>query len=724
MDESSGFHSELHLSPKPVIALLPLFGVAVPAIKGIWLDPWEMLNAELFYLLTCALALVSWLLVRWRPLVGKWFAILAWSAAIHLASLWLGVPGSLSWAAIPVALATPVIGFSATLFAAGAETVILAALAKFIGVGTDAAVVAIITTWMMVGVVFALYRPAHRVASWSWEFFQRAQTLMDEARERRAELNRLVSDLAHTNRQLALAGERMAALRQIAENAHRAKSEFVANVSHEFRTPLNMILGLVDLMMNTPQMYDVVLSPKMEENLRIVYRNCEHLSSMVNDVLDLTRVESGRLRLNREQVSIGEIIASAAAAVQPLIEKKGLTLQTTAAEDLPEVYCDRTRIRQVIINLLNNAARFTEQGGITVRAVREDQDVVVSVTDTGPGIAPEDMERVFEPFYQGMDGQRYGKGGSGLGLSISRQFVKLHGGRMWLESTPGEGAAFFFTLPLLPPLEYVPSPWSRIQEEWQWREGVMVAQRAMPVEELVKPRVVVCDETGDLFLELARCAEGIELVNTHTLSQTVRELQRCPAHAVIVNSADLNALWMAMDEVKREAAHTPIIGCSVPRRVEDVASDGAWGRLTKPVLRADLEGIIRSAGKPVRRVLVVDDDADFRRLIGDMLQAVDSSIETVTVMCGREALEEIHRSPPDLVLLDIVLPDMDGRQVLASLRREERWKELPVFLISAQDPANWSPASEFLIASIENGLSLTQLLRCSLRLSALLLETA
>jgi signal transduction histidine kinase len=198
-----------------------------------------------------------------------------------------------------------------------------------------------------------------------------------------------------------LANERTANLRAIAEEAQRTKTAFVANVSHEFRTPLNMILGLVELMVENPEIYAVSLSSSMRDDLNVVYRNCEHLANLINDVLDLTRMEAGYLTLHRERVDLQEIIEDSVTAIRPLMEKKRLALDVLVPDELPRVYCDRTRMQQVLLNLLSNAARYTDVGRITVQVVQQDQHVVISVADTGPGICSEDVGRIFEPFFQG-----------------------------------------------------------------------------------------------------------------------------------------------------------------------------------------------------------------------------------------------------------------------------------------------------------------------------------
>ncbi|MBN1811657.1 MAG: hybrid sensor histidine kinase/response regulator, partial [Anaerolineae bacterium] len=497
---------------------------------------------------------------------------------------------------------------------------------------------------------------------------------------------------------------------------------FVAKVSHEFRTPLNMIIGLVSLMVETPEMYDVVLPPEMSSDLEVVHRNCVHLANMVNDVLSLTQMEAGRLVLHKERVDLRQLVDSAVTAVRPLVEKKGLSLQVEVPDDLLQVYCDATRIQQVILNLVSNAARFTVEGGITVRVEHEDQRVVVSVTDTGPGISAEDVEMIFEPFCQGSGDIWREKGGTGLGLSISKQFVQLHGGRMWLKSEIGVGSSFLFELPASLPVGHIARPGHQIRADWMWRERAFLrTDQAGVADQLAKPRLVVCDETGALYSQCAGYADLAEFIEAHDLARAVEALQQCPAHALVLNAAAPETLWSQIERVRAQLPDTPIVGCSVRRSIAHALEAGAAGYLTKPVTWIQLKEAIQNLGKPVRRVLVVDDDPDVLRLFTRMLHVCDGAISVATASSGEQALEMARGDPPDLVLLDVVMSRMDGWQVLERLRGEDSTAGILVLFISAQDLVERPPESQLLVTALGEGLSISQLLQCSVMLPELLL---
>jgi signal transduction histidine kinase/CheY-like chemotaxis protein len=726
MDDSlSNVETELRISPKLVLAALLALGCLLFLGAELLSSSWHTVSRIIsLFLLLSSLSFTGWLLASWKPLMGRWFTVLALVTAVHLTGFWLDIPGSLAWAVIPTALAVPLVGFPAAAIVAVGESGLVVVLARYpaagaAGFNSSSVSVVLVAIWAVSGAMVALYHPVRRRSAWSDEYFKRAQQFLEEAQDRRAELEQALDDLAHANRQLMLMNERITTLRLIAEEAQKAKTRFVARVSHEFRTPLNMIIGLVDLMVESPEMYDVTLSPRMREDLKTVHRNCEHLADMVNDVLDLTRIEADRMVLHKERVDIQSVIDSATEVVRPLLEGKQLALHISIPEDLPEVYCDRTRIEQVILNLMSNAARYTEEGGIMVAVARRDQHVLVSVTDTGPGIPPEDVERIFEPFCQGTSDLWRDKGGSGLGLSISKQFVELHGGRMRVESELGNGTTFTFDLPISAPIAPVSRPGHQIREEWIWHERQ--SKPSFP-ESHYNFRLVTCDEMGDLPVWLKRYAAEVEIVDTRDLDQAIKTLQQTPAHAVLLNVATPDSAWPLVQKVTQQVSGTPIIGCSVPHSFERARALGALGYLIKPVTRANLKQALKAVGHPVRRVLVVDDDPGALQLFSSILHVCDSTLEVVTAASGQEALDQLRCTPPDLVLLDVVMPDMDGWQVLEAMTRDGEMPKVPTFFVSAQDPSDQPPTSSFLLATMDKGLSLSKLLRCSLEISKLLLQ--
>jgi signal transduction histidine kinase/CheY-like chemotaxis protein len=718
---SSQFGFDLRASPRSLIPVLIAIALAITLANDVPNSPSDWREWGRPVGLLYGSSLVIWILDRWKPVSSRWFTSIALTAVAHVGILTAGAQDYLSLIAIPIALSAPLIGLPVAAVFGALETALLILVPGAIATGADPAAVtaAIAAIWGALGVLYAVYRPRQQVDDWLWTYFDRAQNVLEGERDERAALKQTLDDLAHANRQLALSNERIAGLRIMAEEAQKAKSTFVAKVSHEFRTPLNMIIGLVGLMVETPELYGQELPSPVVEDLHIIHRNCRHLSEMINDVLALSQAEAGRLALRREWVDLAEVVNTACDVVRPLLEKKSLDLAVEMPGDLPRIYCDRTRTRQVILNLISNAARFTEAGRITVQALARSQHVEVQVSDTGPGIAPRDAEQIFEPFCQGSGGLWRDKRGTGLGLSISKEFVKLHGGRIWLDSQLGVGSTFSFELPVSQPLELSVKPTRWIREDWVWRDR---GSRTRFPDAHYRPRIIVCDASGDLAAAFARSSDQVEWESTQDLHQAAHALEQSPAHALVINTPSPGDLWPAVERAKQYAQDTPIIGCSVPPRLRPALEAHAADYLVKPVTRADLLASIRRVDGPVRQMLIVDDDRDVLQLWTRMLRLQDPTLEIVTATDGREALAQMRGNPPDLVLLDIVLPDMDGWQVLAIKAQDQAISGIPVILVSAQDPTDRPLASEGLLVAMGDGLTLNRILDLSLKVSAVMLR--
>jgi signal transduction histidine kinase/CheY-like chemotaxis protein len=714
--------SGLRLSPRWVIAALLVVGVIVLFIADGLRDAQLRIRVEIVGVLLCVLCISAWLLDCWWAGSSRWPVIGTLVALIILADQWLGVPGMLALLAIPVGLAAGQVGLLASFVTATAETALLVAVAQMSGTDRAELIVPLVSVWSSLAIMIATYRPLYQLNHWMWEYLRWAQSLLDESLDRKTELAHASETLRHANRQLALANERLATLRIVAEEAKKSKASFVARVSHEFRTPLNMIIGLVGLMVESTDIYAEDLPPDLWTDLNIVYRNCQHLSSMINDVLDLSQAEAGRLVLHRESVDLAGIVDSAIAVVRPMTDKKHLDLQVAMQDGLPRVHCDPVRIRQVLLNLVSNAARFTMKGKISVHVAHQDHHVIVGVSDTGPGISQEEIEKVFEPFFRGARQDRPSSDGSGLGLSISKQFVHLHGGRMWLESQPQVGTSCYFTLPISPPVEHAVRPVRWIKEDWVWKEQAFKAGRLPSTEQLLKPRILVCDETDELASELVRYTDEIEFIDVQEAAQVAPMLAQCPAHAVVLNTTSPDDLLSQVGAIGRDKPGTPVFGCAVSWPVFHAKDLGAAGHLIKPVTRADLLKAIAGIGRPVSRVLLVDDQPEVLQLWTRMLRACGQELEVITASDGRQAMEQLTKDPPDLVLLDIVMPGLDGWQVLERMAENKATRDIPVIVVSAQDPSSQPVRSPILVTTMGEGLPITQLLRCCLGLSSLLLR--
>ncbi len=482
-----------------------------------------------------------------------------------------------------------------------------------------------------------------------------------------------------------------------------------------------MIIGLTDLLIETPDIYGDRLPTPLLQDLRIVHNNCDHLASMVNDVLDLSQTEAGRLTLHREWVSLTNEISGAVQVVSPLIEKKSLRIEVDLPDSMPDVHCDRTRIRQVILNLVSNAARYTERGTIAVKAEVQSSYVVVCVSDTGPGIAREDMAHLFEPFFQAESSGQQSQRGTGLGLAISKQFIELHDGKLWVESQVGIGSRFCFRLPVAPLSAPLAGAGRWISEDWHWYE------RANRVPLPVLPnrrRIVVYDPTAELHAALQNLAgDEIEFVPAEDIEEITAALRQCPAHAVLVQ-ADEDEVLARIDELKQVASDTLTVICCAPWSAEQALRRGAAEYLIKPVTRADLRSVLAAVEGPLRRILVVDDDAEIRHLWERMLRTLLPEVEVVQGRDGQEALDLMAALQPDLVLLDVVLPRLTGWEVLAYAQQTDVMAKIPIVMISSQDPIGALTTQTMLVAATSMGFSLEQTLSSALALSDVVLHPA
>jgi signal transduction histidine kinase/DNA-binding response OmpR family regulator len=715
------FEAELHVAPPLILAMMALVSWVLAFVFGLRIDALVVTLGLVGYLLLTAFVVMN---TEHFPLIARGYAILSAILVVVILSTHPDLPGALMLFAIPVWLAYALMGLPAVAVTALIETGLAVGLGRRGGGGLlPTTWVALSGVWISTAVAAALAARVYGLYGWLEASFQRTQQLLDENLESKVRMAQTVEDLAHANRQLSLAHERMAAFRELAERAQQSKADFVAKVSHEFRTPLNMIIGLVDLLVETPDIYGRMLPQGLLKDLEIVHRNSEHLASMVNDILDLSQAESGYMTLHKENVDLGDMIAKAKTVVQPLLHNKGLSMHLEVPEDLEPVTCDPVRIRQVVLNLISNAARFTDAGGIVVRVIPKAASVQVDVEDSGPGIAPQDRDRIFEPFKQAEMMPTGPKGGTGLGLNLSKQFVELHGGRIWVESVLGEGSTFSFELPRQGPSTPVVTAGRWIQSEWEWlARSVPETPDEVYHSEGALPRVILCDPTDSLTLMTRHHADQAEIVQVSDLDRALEMLAGYPAHALIVNASTPDAMRSRVLEARKRVRDTPIVGCCVPEQNAEALSAGAWDYLVKPIRQGDLDRALRSLDRPVRDLLVVDDDPDLLDLIQRKFAMLNPEIHVTTASGGREGLVLLSEGSFDVVLLDIVMPEIDGWEFLRRKRDLPSRRDVPVILVTAQDPTDRPAVSESLTLAFQDGIGIGHILMTSLAFSSILLS--
>jgi len=690
--------------------ILPFFAVCGYLVLVSFGLFWHAAYADLSATILIVLPVIVWHLRKRNYVASVWLLVLA---AIGI-DLFISVAGPfdavICLLVLPVGIATVYIGVTAGLLTAtGASVSVLLLQHTVVGHDPLLTTVALTAIWGVVGLIWLTNRPLQTAMEWYSVSYDHGRQLLVETRDIQQQLGETLEDLANANIQLTRLNSLSQALRRAAEEARTTKERFVANVSHELRTPLNMIIGFSEMMVQTPDIYHGTIPAKLMADLDVILRNSEHLSRLVDDVLDLSQIDAGEMALTRERVSIAKTIQAARVAVRPLFESKSLYLRVSIPKDLPAVYCDRTRIRQVVINLLSNAGRFTKYGGVTVTARQDDGSVVISVADTGTGIATETKERIFEPFHQ-LDGtvrRRYG--GSGLGLSISRKFIEMHGGTIWFESAEGKGATFSFSLPIDPPISTEPGAVRWFSPYLSFEERTRPSRAPVPVE---RPRFVVQESGGTLRRMLVRYLDNIEVESVNTSDQAMAELTRTPAQALIVNTPSVSDTLQQITESVTLPYGIPAIICSVPG-TQTVAQDmGVVDYLVKPVSRELLLNTVRALVPNKGTLLIVDDEPDVLRLFRRVLISSDRNYRVLAAADAEEALNLSKEQRPDAILLDLMIPNKDGFWFLAQKAKDPAIADVPVVVVSALDPEGQPIVSNAIAVTRGGELSVRQLLRC------------
>lgn len=452
----------------------------------------------------------------------------------------------------------------------------------------------------------------------------------------------------------------------------RVKSQFLANMSHELRTPLNSIIGFSRVIIKG---IDGPINETQKQDLTAIYNSGQHLLSLINDILDLSKIEAGKMELSFSEFNATDMINSAMSTAVGLVKDKPIKLETIIADDLPNVRADNTRTRQVLINFLSNAAKFTDEGTILVEArpatsPSGKSEVMISVTDSGPGIAPQDQSKLFLPFSQVDDSPTRKTGGTGLGLSICRSLIDMHGGRIGLlRSELGVGSTFYFTLPAVVPEKPV-----------EPEESAAVSNKILAIDD--DPKVTSLYER---YLK----PHGFQVIPLANPKQAVERVKEVKPFAVTLDiMMPERDGWQVMHDLKNcsETRDIPIIVCSILEDQEKGFSMGAADYLVKPFLQEELINAINrlNQGGQIQEVLVIDDDLADLRLVQKMLED-NQNYHVTLAQGGREGWDSIQANQPDVVILDLFMPEMNGFAVLENLRTHSILRHTPVIVLTGAD---------------------------------------
>jgi signal transduction histidine kinase/DNA-binding response OmpR family regulator/HAMP domain-containing protein len=465
----------------------------------------------------------------------------------------------------------------------------------------------------------------------------------------------------------------LAAARDVADEANRTKSSFLANMSHELRTPLNAIIGYSEILQED-------VADLGQENLVPDLKKIEgagrHLLGLINDILDLSKIEAGRMEVFVEEVEIVPLLEEVRAIITPMAEKNGNAIEFRLAETLGSMRTDRTKLKQSLLNILSNGSKFTKNGRLTLVAERFETDrpmIRFAISDSGIGMTEEQLGRLFQAFSQAHASSAEKYGGTGLGLVITRNFCHLLGGDIAVVSRPGEGSTFTITLPdqLVAPTQVKPAGVPYFSGEAEDAPTVLV------VDDDPVARDLLAANLKGAGYRLVHAASGEEALS---LARTLRP-----------DAITLDVLmpkpdgWEVLSALKADADL-----CDIPVIMVTVVSDrgiglslGAADVLTKPVDRARLTALIHSLVRRDGPVLVVEDDAGTREMIRHTIKKM--GLPTAEAVNGRLALEWLGDHPaPAMILLDLMMPEMDGFEVLDALTAHEEWRDIPVIVITAK----------------------------------------
>jgi adenylate cyclase len=489
-----------------------------------------------------------------------------------------------------------------------------------------------------------------------------------------------ITELKERELQLGELVERLAEARDEAMQATLAKSRFLATMSHELRTPLNAVIGITEMLIEDAE--DGGQSHLLEPLGRIGGAG-KHLLELINDVLDLSKVEAGKLDFHYEDINLGALVEDVAGAAQPLAQRNANRLVVDCPDGIGTMWSDVTRLRQIMLNLVSNACKFTDRGTVTLALARARDDgedwLELSVTDTGIGITPEQIAKLFQEFSQADSSTTRKYGGTGLGLAITDRLCRMMGGSITVDSEPGRGTRFSVRLPMR---GVEPEP-----------DVALVADSAIgkPVPAPARTnRVLVIDDDATVrdLMRRVLSREGFDVVTASDGAEGLA-LARELKPSVITLDVRMGAMdgWSVLQAIRGDVvlADIPVVMLTIVDEKQRGFALGASAYLTKPVDRARLAAALApyKARGPSQNALIVEDDEDTRERLRRFL--VGEGWTVATAPNGRDALVRLGEGTPQLILLDLLMPEMDGFEFLARLRGNPEHAAVPVVILTAAD---------------------------------------
>jgi signal transduction histidine kinase/CheY-like chemotaxis protein len=506
-----------------------------------------------------------------------------------------------------------------------------------------------------------------------------------------------VTDAVKSERRLRDLNEKLELARDEAIEASRAKSAFLANMSHELRTPLNAIIGYSEIAID--ELRGLVARTGGAELIQLcadvgkIHVGGTHLLGIISDILDLSKIEAGRMELHVETFTVQSMIDDVASTAGRLVAQNGNKFVVRGGPDLGEMTADLTKVRQILFNLLSNAAKFTEQGTVTLEVKRGpgagDGSVEFAVIDSGIGMSPDQKDHLFQSFYQGDSSSTRKYGGTGLGLAISRRFIQMMGGEVTVQTSLGTGSTFFVRLPARVSGQAVPLETEVSTPEADVTSPEVEVQHLTAAEEVTRQAMLVIDDDPNVYdmMERILSREGLDVYGAATGKEGLALARRLKP-VVIALDIMMPGMdgWAVLQAIRAdpELKDTRVVIVSMLDEKPLGMALGADDYLTKPLRREQLLACIQRL-VPVRDgyILLVEDDAALRELLQRTLIEEGWSVRIAET--GTAALELIEKSRPGLILLDLKIPEVDGFAVISSIRERPEFMKVPITVITAVD---------------------------------------
>ncbi|NJP05972.1 MAG: response regulator [Chloroflexaceae bacterium] len=530
--------------------------------------------------------------------------------------------------------------------------------------------------------------------------------------EREETLQHLALSLEERNRELKIQSIEASDARMMAEQANLAKSQFLANMSHELRTPLNAILGYSEMLIEEADDMGIT---ELRPDLDRIYAAGRHLLALINDILDISKIEAGKMDLYLERFALTGLIHDVTSTIEPLVAQKHNRLVVQHTDHLGEMHADQTKVQQVLLNLLSNAAKFTEAGHVTLHVSRRPERpdmslqlvaqaehgdshkfavtdwMVFEVSDTGIGMTTEQQEKIFQAFSQADASTTRRYGGTGLGLAISRHFCQMMGGDIVVRSDFGQGSTFTVYLPVdVTHAQSDSTKTAREDGKHAFHEQDMLDIK-YPESDTAEDLVLVIDDDPDACDLMRRLlkAEGFQVIAALSGQEGIHLARKLrPSFITLdVMMAGMDG-WQVLAALREdpELVDIPIIMVTIVDEKQVGFTLGATDYLTKPINREQVLALLQRYQRHSRRapfrILVADDDPLVRELLRRILETQDWHV--IEARDGQHTLELVETESPDCLLLDIMMPKVDGFEVVRTLRAHAQWKDLPIIVLSAR----------------------------------------